>query len=366
MPRRERILAAAALLITGVVATAGAAPSNVRLRVHDAAACDEDPCPSGSEVAEDDRFAGTLRMFVHAEDPFGMRRVRVEAHPPTAAKWYCIAEADVRDDGVSVDVAFAWDTRTWPAPEGGSGCTHTLPHIHGEPTPNGTIEMRAVAVDLVDDQQTAKSPVFTFALANPAAPPAWANDPSIAPNTRSVALAWVPGAEPDLVDYLISRHGPGGAVTTRRIDAVTPERDGCSRIGTSAIRCNDTLPAEGGTYSYRISARRPGGTTRCGPRAICVPGPQGEPRSVEIAAAGSGSPTPSPSLTVSPTATATTTEAPPATPTATPSIDGTLAADPVDEPASSNAPLFAALGLIVVGGVVIGTRLLRARTRPSA
>lgn len=304
MPRRGSLLIAAIVLATS--ALAAAAPRDVRLRLHDAAACGE-TCGAESALAEGARFAGTLRLEVHAEDPVGMRRIRVEARPEGASRSYCIAEADTRDDGQSVDVTFTWETRSWPSPESGSGCTHTLPHIHGSPTANGRYELRAVAVNLVDDQQTGASAPVTIRLTNPPVGVSWREDPVVSPSSRATSLAWVPGTEPDLVAYRIDREGPDGK-RSRMIDAREPARSGCTRIGESEIRCGDPLPAAGGSYTYRITALRPGGAARCGPRADCVAGPASDARSVTVAAApsasGSGAPGPAPrpSDSVRPTA----------------------------------------------------------------
>jgi len=350
------------LLAASGAATVEASPSNVRLRVHDADTCGADPCSDASRIDPSARIDGPLRLFVHAEDPLGMRRVRVEAHPTSEAKWYCVAEADVRDDGVSVDVAFTWDTRSWPAPESGSGCTHTLPHIHGSPTPNAAMEMRAVAINLVDDQDTGASPIFGFSLANPAAAPVWADDPSVAADARAVALSWVPGTEPDLIEYLISRQDSDGTIVERRIDATTPEQDRCSRLGDAAIRCSDRLPDDGGTYSYKIAALRPGGAQHCDGRTICVASAFGEVRSVEVAAVGGGAP--APTLTFIPpsaSGSATPVASGSALTSATPSDDGTLTASPTaGGDGGSAAPLLLLVALLIAA-VAIAFRMRHRR-----
>jgi hypothetical protein len=348
-------------------ARATASPQNVTLRVHDASKCDEDSCENGSAVREAATFAGTLKLFVHAEDPTGLRRVRVEAHPEGAQKWYCVAEEDVRDAGPIVDAVFEWTTTTWPAPESGSGCTHTLPHIHGKPTPNARIEIRAAAVNFVEDQDHAESRAFDLSLANPPAAPLWASDPAVASGTRQVALAWMPGPEPDLVAYRIDRRNPDGTVTTRDIDARAPERDGCSRFGDSTIRCSDTLPGSGGRYEYVIRALRPGGDERCEARARCLAGPPSEPRSVEVTA--DGGPSPAPDLTLVPVPSDFPGPSGSASPGATPtsSTDSSLTAAPSSDPGEGSPFGIVALALALIAAVAtfLVVRARRGRPRPA-
>lgn len=337
------------------VAPVSAAPSNVRLQVRDA--------DTSEQLADGARISGSLTLAVHAESSTGMRRVRVEAHPADDEKWYCVAEADTRNDGITIDIEMQWDTRNWPAPESGSGCTHTLPHIHGTPTPNAAMEMRAVAIDLVDDQQVARSSVFTFDLANPATAPAWVADPRLDADTRRVALSWAPGAEPDLIEYLVERTGPDGT-TAMRVDARTPEQDGCSLLAALAINCTDALPAAGGTYTYAVTALRPGGSARCAGRNDCITGAASEVRTL-VAPAARGS-TSEPTLESTPTDTGSTT---PSTIGPSPEISAsatdapTVVAEPAADSGTAGASAFPVVATMLAGlaGAIGGVLAIRKR-----
>lgn len=321
-------------------------------------------------------MVGELRIRASAEDPLRLRRIRIEGRPSGTSKWYCIAERDARSDGSRSEMWFDWDSAIWPSPEDAEPdvkCTHTLPHIHGKPTPNGGMELRTAAISFADDSDIAYSPVRRVDLRNPAAAPRWSEKPNLSSSSRAVKLSWAPNEEPDIVAYAIDRVGPDGKRKRRLIDASNPESDGCSRAGAVAINCSDALPAKGGTYSYTLVALRPGGSVKClGSR--CVASPPSPEGTVEAEAVASGnssdepSDEPSPGASddpqPSPSGSANVSDQPSSQ--ATPSTDdpsGDPVAAPSDDSGGSALPLIL-LALALIGGSA--ALFLRSRTRSRA
>jgi hypothetical protein len=226
------------------------------------------------------------------------------------------------------------------------------------------MELRAVAVNLVDDQQQGRSDAFAFSLRNEPEVVSWESDPAFDSTSRNVVLSWVPGLEPDLIEYRVTRVSPSGGEKLIRIDAHSPESDGCSRVAEQAIRCSDKLPEAGGEYSYTVVALRPGGQSLCGSKKQCLPSPASQTRTVAAAPKASSTTTP----VTSPTETQS------VSPTQDPTRPGPVLdpADPVtaapdQQPAadsSSGLPIgLLVLGVLSAAAITIGVRLQLARNK---
>lgn len=332
-----------------------ASPTNVRLEIYLASTCpaDQGSCPQGKVPNDGTGSGGVLRMKASAQDPLGLRRIRIEGRAKGTTRWYCIAERDARSDGVSSEMWFDWDSSLWPSPEESDEevrCSHTLPHIHGTPTPNGSFEIRAAAVSLADNQDEGRSPIKSVVLVNRPEVPAWSEDPILSSESRSVGLTWAPNPEPDLVAYQVLRRGPDGTVR-RFFDARTPERSGCSRIGSTAIRCSDQIGGKSGTYRYQLIALRPGGNLPCMKRK-CIASLASSKVSVTIRAAGNAPPSSSPmqpsesGASVSPPTNATASDPPNIDPTVSP-----IASQDVISLRSAETERSAVVPIVVVAAV---------------
>lgn len=355
-----------------------AAPQAVRIdKIYDAGSCGTDVCPAGTRtISADATVDGNIQIHVHAEDPLGLRYMRLEARFGTNPEWICIQEWERRGQ-LSADGWYTWNSAIWPKPKTNSDCTELSKHFHNTPTQNANTILRVKAANYVDDQATTTSPTFTVTLANPPAAPTWAQDPTT--NGRNVTLAWTPGAEADLREYRWIRLDPDGSDHEFAISATKPEQAGCARIGTTMVRCTDTtVPASGGTFRYAILSLRPakGGPTTCAiGGGACIESPPSTQKTVTVAASGqspaAGSPAASgePTLTTVPSDPQQESPAPEATePAAAPVTVGEsdrreqLAAASDNEASDGAFPVVpAALGFLAASFATVGTVLARRR-----
>lgn len=163
---------------------------------------------------------------------------------------------------------------------------------------NGVYSVRMTATDrdtlLCEGNESFPTKV-DVKVANAPVAPEWSASPAAAADrSAAVSLTWKKNPEPDVVNYHITRTGPGGSVT-----AIAP----ASVCGASTCQAEDrSFPAEySGTYSYQITTYRsaPAGTgdpCASGSSDECVKSNGSDIKPVTLT-----KPTPSPSPSSSPT-----------------------------------------------------------------
>lgn len=292
MRRRDLLVVAVFGSLHAFVATPlPAAPANPRITaIYDAIDCRGTRCDTDAPAVSSNQIvSGPIQIQVHAEDPLGLRWVRLEASFGDRPDFLCVQEWDVRTQ-TRVDEYYTWDTLRWPEPGPGWGCGEIAPHFHGQPTTNDAYDLRIVAANYVDEQQQATSPRFPLRLANAPVTPTITEPPTA--SGRKVRIGWKPSRERDILEYRIVRANPGGGTDEFAVSAESPEQQACTRIGAEVIRCVDSsLPDEGGTYTYAVLALRPGAgaTKTCALSSRpCIESPISETRTVSVAAAPSG------------------------------------------------------------------------------
>jgi hypothetical protein len=175
-----------------------------------------------------------------------------------------------------------------------------------------TVTLRATeAGGLLCENETG-SGYITAKVANPAVAPSWVGSPAAASDgSATVTFSWKKNSEADIVEYHITRSGPGGNVGIV-VGAANPGT-GCSLSGTT-YSCTD--PASnfpnpyGGTYSYSITAMRSRPAFNSGETVTnCVvndqPCVESSASDVKQVTLTDPTPTPTPTPTDTPTATPT-------------------------------------------------------------
>lgn len=244
--------------------------------------CDSDDSPVGSDAV----VSGGIEIRVSSQSSIGLAELRLDAQAASGPA-VCLARWNAGDQGTFAAKA-RWTTGRWPGHP--SGCPAS--DQYGDVTANGSYTLRVTATETTTgNRQTATFPVR---LANIAAIPEWAGDPSVSgveDNAPVVTISWNRNPEPDVLEYRYTRTDPEGQPCERgcefAVSADDPEGQGCSVSG-DVYTCQDDYFSEkdySGEYSYSLVAYRssPNGS-RCAipPGAACVGSDRNEVRAATL------------------------------------------------------------------------------------
>jgi len=319
MNQRIRLAVAAFAVLAASLATVFAMPSNTAISAaYQVSRCGSSTCGSGDpKLPSGAVVSGAVQFDVRSHANLGLQSVQLQAIGGGESAYQCVHLWNTGANDFAQSAT--WDTANWPQSGAYTGCTETVIHKHGEPAPNGSYSLRVVARDNSNQEQT--SAEFVLRLSNPAEPPLWRGAP--ASSGGAVTLRWYRNAEPDVVEYRLTRIDAKGSKVIAIDAAIPTHTPGCVPEQEATFTCTDHPAA--GTVRYTLRAFRPTPAnepsckTRSSPCIGSAAAPQqtvkvggrnspGPTATGPVTPAGSGSSTPRPTIGSTPPPDPTSTE----------------------------------------------------------
>jgi hypothetical protein len=361
MNRCVRFAVAGLAALAVSLSTALAAPSNTAISsAYQVSRCSSSVCgPGDPKLSSGTVATGAVQIDVTSDANLGLQSVQLQAIGGGESMYQCV---HLWTPGGAKHFAESatWDTANWPRTGSFTGCTEAVTHKHGEPAPNGSYSLRVVARESGSNQDQT-SAEFVLRLSNPSEPPLWRGEP--VSTGGAVTLRWYRNAEPDVVEYRLTRSDSKGSKVIA-IDAAAPTRTtGCQPEQEATFTCTDHPSAGAARYTLRAYRPTPASEPACKTRATpCVGSAAAPQKTVKVGTTSGATPGPATTAAVTPAATggsatptAPATIAPGATPSSAGSPAGTEAATTASAAATNDsgdrtAPV--ALASIAVAGLV--------------